>query len=98
MRVLITGGTGLIGSELTNSLCADAHEVIILSRSGTSSVPLPSRATVATWDGRTAQGWGHLVNEVDAIVNLAGESIAGANPLAGRWTPARKQRILESRL
>jgi len=98
MRVLITGGTGLIGSELTNNLCADGHEVIVLSRSGRSDVLLPSRAQVARWDGRTAEGWGHLVNDVDAIVNLAGESIAGANPLAGRWTPARKKRILESRL
>lgn len=98
MRVLITGGTGLIGNELTNNLCADGHEVVVLSRSGRSQVDLPSRASVVRWDGRTAEGWGHLVNEVDAIVNLAGESIAGANPLAGRWTSARKQRILESRV
>lgn len=98
MRVLIAGGTGLIGNELTNNLCADGHEVVVLSRSGRSQVDLPSRASVVRWDGRTAEGWGHLVNEIDAIVNLAGESIAGANPLAGRWTPARKKRILESRL
>ena len=98
MRVLITGGTGLIGSELTNNLCADGHEVIILSRSEHANVFLPSRAKVVRWDGQTSTGWGHLINEVDAIVNLAGESIAGANPLAGRWTAARKQRILESRV
>ncbi len=98
MRALITGGTGLIGSELTNNLCADGHEVIILSRSEHVNVFLPSRANVVRWDGRTSNGWGHLINEVDAIINLAGESIAGANPVAGRWTAARKQRILESRV
>lgn len=98
MRVLITGGTGLIGNELTNNLCADGHDVIILSRSGKSDVYLPSRARLERWDGRTAEGWGHLVNEVDAIVNLAGESISGANPVSGRWTAARKKRIVESRV
>ncbi len=98
MRVLITGGTGLIGSELTNNLCADGHDVIILSRSGTSDTFLPSRAQLVKWDGRTAEGWGRLVNEVDAIVNLAGESISGANPVSGRWTAARKRRIVDSRV
>ena len=98
MRVLITGGTGLIGSELTNNLCADGHDVIILSRSGTSDTFMPSRAQLVKWDGRTAEGWGRLVNEVDAIVNLAGESISGANPVSGRWTAARKQRIVDSRV
>ena len=98
MRVLITGGTGLIGSELTNNLCADGHDVIILSRSGTSDTFLPSHAQLVKWDGRTAEGWGRLVNEVDAIVNLAGESISGANPVSGRWTAARKQRIVDSRV
>lgn len=98
MRVLITGGTGLIGSELTNNLCADGHDVIILSRSGTSDTFLPSHSQLVKWDGRTAEGWGRLVNEVDAIVNLAGESISGANPVSGRWTAARKQRIVDSRV
>lgn len=98
MRVLITGGTGLIGSELTNNLCADGHDVIILSRSGTSDTFMPSRAQLVKWDGRTAEGWGRLVNEVDAIVNLAGESISGANPVSGRWTAARKRRIVDSRV
>jgi uncharacterized protein (TIGR01777 family) len=45
------------------------------------------------WDGRTPQGWGHLVNEADAIVNLAGASLAD-----GRWTKQRKREIFESRV
>ncbi len=103
MNVIITGGSGLIGRELTASLCSDGHEVIILSRAPERVADLPSRARAVKWDGRTAQGWGEHVNEADAIVNLAGESIAGGDSLPaillnGRWTPARKKAILESRL
>jgi hypothetical protein len=48
---------------------------------------------MAQWDGKTASGWGHLVEEIDAIVNLAGENLS-----AGLWTGQRKQRILSSRV
>lgn len=93
MRVIITGGTGLIGRALANSLCADGHEVIILSRSLAQASNLPAGARLATWDARSAAGWGQLADGADAIVNLAGENIGAA-----RWTPERKRRILESRL
>ena len=52
------------------------------------------------WDGETTEGWGHLVDDVDAIVNLTGQTIGGTNLreiLLQRWTPTRKQEILESR-
>ena len=84
MKVIITGGSGFIGQELVGKLTADRHEVIVLSRSPEKVTDLPSTARAEKWDGKTAQGWGHLVEGVDAIVNLAGESIAGSNPLAGR--------------
>lgn len=103
MRVIITGGSGLIGRELVASLAADGHEVVVLSRNPASLANLPSRAQAVAWDGRTAQGWGHLADGADAIVNLAGENIAGADDvfgivLRGRWTPERKRAILQSRL
>jgi uncharacterized protein (TIGR01777 family) len=44
------------------------------------------------WDGRTTQGWGHLADGADAIVNLAGVNLS-----SGRWTVKRKKEILESR-
>ena len=53
------------------------------------------------WDGETTQGWGHLVEGIDAIVNLTGQKIGGTNlreNLLQRWTPARKREILESRV
>lgn len=93
MRVIITGGAGLIGRALTQNLTADGHEVIVLSRTPERVRQLPAGATAAGWDGRTAEGWAHLADGAGAIVNLAGENLAG-----GRWTTARKQRILNSRL
>ena len=92
MKVIITGGTGLIGSALAKSLADDNHEVIVLSRSPMKVKNLPATVQVVEWDGRTAKGWGHLVEGAGAIVNLAGESIAD-----GRWTEERKQRIRASR-
>jgi len=100
MRIIITGGSGLIGRALAASLAADNHEVIILSRNAQSVRSLPKGARAEQWDGRTATGWGRLADGADAIVNLAGESIAGESLLPilfKRWTSKRKRRILESR-
>ena len=76
MRVIITGGSGLIGSALAADLLKDGHEVIALSRDpqGRRS-HLPAGVRVEPWDGRSAQGWGHLAEGAWAIVNLAGENI-----------------------
>lgn len=98
MKVIITGGTGLIGSALAGDLAKDGHEVIALSRSPERVRHLPSQVRVERWDGRTAAGWGPLADGADAIVNLAGASIAGEGLLPSRWTQARKERILRSRL
>lgn len=97
MRVIITGGTGLIGTALSQSLIQDGHETIILSRDP-SRYNLPPGATGAKWDGKTAVSWGHLVNEADAIVNLAGENLAGSGLLPTRWSAERKQLLRQSRL
>lgn len=93
MKVLITGGSGLIGRALTTSLTADGHEVIILSRDpGRSKRSVPG-VQLVKWDGKTSEGWGHLVEDTDVIVNLAGENLS-----AGLWTENRKKRIRDSRL
>ncbi|MGD1996541.1 MAG: TIGR01777 family oxidoreductase [Anaerolineae bacterium] len=92
MRVIITGGTGLVGRALMEDLIADGYHVSVLSRTPERATGLPSGARVVGWDARSAEGWGSLADGSDAIVNLAGESIFG------RWTPARKGRIRESRV
>ena len=104
MRVLITGGTGLIGRALSTSLASDGHEVIVLTRSperarsAEAATHLPDGVRVERWDARTAEGWGHLADGADAIVNLAGSSIAGEGFFPSRWTDEQRRLIRESRL
>ncbi len=84
MRVIITGGTGLIGSALAENLAADGHEVIVLSRNP-AKYTFPAGVRGEKWDSKTAAGWGPLADGADAIVNLAGnQSLApGCCPAAG---------------
>jgi len=93
MRVLITGGSGLIGRALAANLARDGNEVIILSRRPKRIIGLPAGVSAKWWDGHTTEGWSSLVDGTDAIINLAGENIS-----SGRWTNERKSGILESRL
>jgi uncharacterized protein (TIGR01777 family) len=93
MRVIITGGTGLIGRALAADLTSEGHEVILLSRNPARATDLPEGVRLEQWDARTAEGWGHLVDGAEAIVNLVGESLA-----SGRWTAERKRRIRDSRV
>lgn len=98
MRVIITGGTGLIGRTLVHHLAPQGHEIIVLSRHPERAAQmfsrqgLPGIQTVG-WDATSAQGWGELITSESAIVNLA-----GATPAHWRWTRAYRTRILESRL
>lgn len=94
MRIMIAGGTGLIGSALANSLVGSGFDVTVLTRSPARHQPFASEGVkLQEWDGESAEGWGHLVSQVDAIVNLAGAGIAD-----GRWTTSRKEQIRESRV
>lgn len=92
MNVMITGGTGLIGRPLAQLLVEQGHRVWVLSRSAQPQ-GLPPGVEAAQWDGKTSRGWEHLVEQADAIVNLAGENI-GDLP----WTNERKQKIRASRV
>jgi uncharacterized protein (TIGR01777 family) len=93
MRVVITGGTGLIGSALARHLGGAGYDAVVLTRSIGRVGPLPPGVRAAEWDGLTAQGWSQLLDGETAIVHLAGEGIA-----AGRWTEERKRRIRDSRV
>jgi len=93
MRVLIAGGSGLIGRALATDLARNGNEVIILSRRPERIIGLQVGVRAERWDGCTAEGWHSLANGAGAIVNLAGENIS-----SGRWTDERKRAIPQSRL
>jgi len=94
MRILITGGTGLIGTALAKSLVDSQCDVTVLTRSPDRHQPsVPEGVQLEKWDGKTETGWGRLVSDVDAVVNLAGAGIAD-----GRWSSSRKEQIRESRI
>lgn len=98
MRIILTGGTGMIGQAMAASLLQDGHEVIILTRSpNVRQGNIAPAAQLVEWDAVSAQGWGHFTNGADVIINMAGERIAGPNPLRMRWSEKRKRRICESR-
>lgn len=93
MKILITGGTGLIGRRLVTNLLDAGHEILVLTRDPQHVKQPQPGVHYVRWDGRSSQGWGHRVEGLDAIVNLAGEPIS-----AGRWTASRRRRIRDSRM
>ncbi len=88
MRVLITGGTGLIGTLLIQHLVSQSHQITVLSRS---PQKVYRRFCKAVSCLSTLQNMKTL-DEFDAVINLAGEPIADK-----RWTPKQKNRLCESR-
>ncbi len=94
MQIVMTGGTGFIGRSLCASLRQEGHRVILLSRKREEAQRLcGSTVTTVEWNGREAGTWEHCLEGTDAVINLAGAPIAD-----GRWTEARKQHLLESRV
>jgi uncharacterized protein (TIGR01777 family) len=93
MKILITGSTGLVGKSLTRDLELAGHTVCRLIRPGTASgASGTSQGFDVNWDPTTGELGGAAVG-ADAVVNLAGASIAD-----GRWTPARKTLLRTSRV
>jgi uncharacterized protein (TIGR01777 family) len=86
-KVVITGGTGLVGRHLVQALVQDHVLVAVVSRHP-QRVSLPKGAEAHEWRKLPA-----LLEGADAIFNLAGEGIAEK-----RWSPARKEAILRSRI
>lgn len=95
MRVLIAGGTGVIGSAAVAQLAADGHEIIILSRNPAEGGTPPGVRLVA-WDARTAAGWGDWMDGADAVINLAGQPISSGT-IPTPWTEEYKRKIALSR-
>lgn len=89
MNILVTGATGLIGSELCQRLEREGHSLTILSRRPLNQ---PGRRAFV-WDPVAGPPPSDSLNGIDAVIYLAGESVAG-----GRWTEAKKRRIRDSRV
>lgn len=89
MNVLVSGSTGLVGNALIPCLTSAGHEVIRLVRSKSKA---PAREIIH-WDPETGYIDAAGLEGLDAVVHLAGESIA-----SGRWTAAKKGRIRDSRV
>ncbi|HWQ83427.1 MAG TPA: NAD-dependent epimerase/dehydratase family protein, partial [Anaerolineales bacterium] len=99
MKIIIPGGSGMIGTLATTMFARQGHTVIILSRTPEASLNrlvqqagYLANVVVRGWDTATAEGWGELVDSDTAIINLVGVNLGGK-----RWTPAQKKLILESR-
>ncbi|HWR66232.1 MAG TPA: TIGR01777 family oxidoreductase [Bellilinea sp.] len=92
MRYLIACGSGMIGTALTRRLVAKGHTVTILSRNPAAH-SAPTGVTLVQWDGKSATGWGQLLNVTDAVVNLGGVNLGG-----GLWTKKRRKQLISSRL
>jgi len=89
MNILVTGGTGFVGSRLCEVLAQRGHRLVVLSRNA-------RRAAEILPEGARVIGSLDEVDsdeEVDGIVNLAGEGIA-----SGRWTSSRKKILFDSRV
>lgn len=89
MKIVVAGGTGFIGEPLVRHLTGRGDEVFVLTRD-------PARVAAGrpvAWDGHGQGEWSGHVADADAVVNLAGENVAG-----GRWTSERKQKLLSSRV
>ena len=99
MKIVVSGGTGLIGTMFVQDLAGDGHDVVVLSRSPKKYGDMfGENVRLVYWDGRSAGEWVSHIDGADAVVNLAGESISGSGFLPDRWSTEKKQRILESRL
>ncbi len=91
MKIIFAGGTGFIGSALTQALVDRGDELILLSRS--SSKKSDSKVRICRWDPSFGGGaWEKELDGADAVINLAGE------PITQRWTPAKKTSLCESRV
>jgi uncharacterized protein (TIGR01777 family) len=89
MRILVTGASGFLGRHLTAQLGRQRHEVLRLTRG-----PLdPADPRLLHWDPSRAEVDARALQDLDAVIHLAGEGIADA-----RWTEAYKQRLCDSRL
>jgi uncharacterized protein (TIGR01777 family) len=92
MKILVTGATGLIGRRLSTLLVKEGNEVVALSRQ-LENARFTTGIRVYRWQPEVSSPPAEAIDGVDAVVHLAGESVASA-----RWTNEQKRRIRDSRV
>lgn len=92
MRLVLTGGTGFIGTALRESLTQKGHEVVVLTRQASKENQPGIRTRYSYWNPPEGGSWERELDGVEGVINLAGEPIVGK-----RWTKRQKLKILESR-
>lgn len=89
MKLVVAGGSGVLGKRVVDEAIRTGHSVVVLSRSGLAH----AGASSAVWDGKTpAASWTDVVRSADAVINLSGSNIG-----MGRWTKRRLREALDSR-
>ena len=92
MKILITGGTGFVGTHLTSRFIEEGNEVTILTRSLKEAGQIPKGISYLQGDPTQKGPWQEAIPGYDAIINLAGASIFN------RWSDEYKKRIRDSRV
>jgi uncharacterized protein (TIGR01777 family) len=92
MKVAITGATGFVGRRLVERLQEQGHQPLILTRNPAAAQRAFPTLEIIAYTPTESGSWQQAIAGCDAVVNLAGESIAES-----RWTPKQKQEILNSR-
>jgi uncharacterized protein (TIGR01777 family) len=92
MRILMTGGTGLVGQALGAKLTSEGHTLTVLSRNPDLK-RLSYKAEIYKWDGELEPPPKAALIDTEAVIHLAGEGVADK-----RWTPERKRHLRQSRI
>jgi uncharacterized protein (TIGR01777 family) len=92
MKILITGGTGFVGTQLSSRLIQDGNEITILTRSLKSAKGASPGISYLEGDPTKKGPWQEAIKNHDGIINLAGASIFS------KWTDEHKKAIRESRV
>jgi uncharacterized protein len=92
MKILITGGTGFVGKQLTSRFIQEGNEVTILTRSLKESGQLPKEISYLQGDPTQKGPWQEAIPSHDVIINLAGASIFS------KWSDEYKKLIRDSRV
>lgn len=92
MRIVIAGGSGFLGSALTDYFATRGHEVVVLTRSPKESTPKGVREVAWSPDGHPGP-WSNEIDGAGAVINLAGAGLAER-----RWSAKRKAELRNSRV